>query len=156
MFGFDALAERKRRVFGDDKRGLTNYMADVRVPTDKHFARIQRALDGYKKVFDDDYRDLRSKVFAHKVYAGKRVSDLFSRTNIDDLQRMVTFLGRFFHTWSDTYENGNKLTLRRRRRSVNEMLAKPRGKRLVKPIEEEIVAATARVLESIAISSPSD
>jgi hypothetical protein len=156
IFSFDALAERKRRIFGDDQQGLANYMADIKVPTKKHFSRLQGALDGYKKIFDDDYRDLRSKVFAHKVYAGKKVSDLFSRTNIDDLQRMVAFLGRFFDAWSNTYENGNRLVLRRRRRSVNEMLAKPRGKRLIKPIEEEIVAATARVLESIAIPSPID
>ena len=151
VFGFDALAERKRKIFGDDKPGLATYIADINVPTEKHFARMQRVLDGYKKIFDDDYRDLRSKVFAHKVYRGKQVSDLFSRTNIDDLQRMVTFLGRFFHAWSDTYENGSRLTLRRRRRSVNKMLAQPRGKRLVKPVEEEIVAATARVLESMAL-----
>jgi hypothetical protein len=81
------------------------------LPTEMHFSRIQRALDGYKKIFDDDYRDLRSKVFAHKVHTAKKVSDLFSRTNVDDLQRMVTFLGRFFHAWSDTYENGNRLIL---------------------------------------------
>jgi hypothetical protein len=156
IFGRGALAERKRGIFGDNAEGLAEYMADIEVPTERQFARMQRVLDGYKKMFDEDYRALRSKVFAHKVYVGKSVSDLFGRTNIDDLQRMVTFLGRFWRAWSDTYENGSRLTLRRSRRSVNEMLAQPRGKRLVKPIEEEIVAATARVLESIAISSPLD
>jgi hypothetical protein len=156
IFGADALAHRKRQIFGDDKQGLADYIADAKVPTETQFARLQRVLDGYKDIFDKNYRELRSKVFAHKVYTGKQVEDLFSRTNIDDLQRMVTFLGRFHEAWLDSYENGRHLLLRRRRRSVNEILERRRGGAVVKPVEEEIVTATARVLQSIAIPSPLD
>jgi len=153
IFSAEALGERKQKIFGADEDGLKSYMADICVPDEDNIARIQCALNGYKRIFDRDYRDLRNKVFAHKVHVGKEVSDLFSKTNVDDLQRIVTFLGRFHDAWFDTYENGKRLTLRRRSRSVNQMLAKPRGRQLIKPIEEESVAATVRVLESIAISS---
>ena len=155
-FSRDSLKARKAKIFGDDVTGLEDYLAEIAVPGEKEFRRLERLADGYTRQFNSTaYRELRSKVFAHKVYTDtERVTELFSETNIDDLQRMVSFLYRLQASVRDAYDNGRALRLRRGRRSVNDMLANPRGRRVIKPVAEEIAEATRRVLQGIAGGIP--
>ena len=141
IFQQDALARRK----GEE------YAADARVPGSQEFTRMKRLVAGYSERYNNDYRELRNRVFAHRVYTGDRVAQLFSRTNINELEQMVTFLDRFYHAWFNTFHNGWRLTLRRARHSVQEMLERPGGRSLVKPVHEEMTAATQRALAVIAL-----
>lgn len=152
VFSRTALEARKKPIFGGRLTELQEYLDDARIPGEREFIRFERLARGYTEQFNSTaYRELRSKVFAHKVYtSAERVTELFSQTNIDDLQRMVSFLCRFHGAVMETYLNGTCLRLSRARRSVNEMLEHPLGRALVKPVAEEITGSTSRVLESIA------
>jgi hypothetical protein len=141
IFQQEALARRK----GDE------YAADAREPGPQRFARMERVVTGYSARYNTDYRELRSRVFAHRVHTGDRVGQLFSKTNISELEQMVTFLGRFHNAWFNTFHNGSRLTLRPARHSVQAMLDRPRGRAVVKPVQEEMTAATQRALAAIAL-----
>jgi hypothetical protein len=155
-FSRASLKARKEKIFGNDSAGLEEYLADIFVPGEKEFGRLDRLADGYTQQFNSTvYRELRSKVFAHKVYTdNEKVADLFSETNIDDLQRMANFLYRLHDAVRNAYDNGARLRLRRGRRSVNEMLQTPRGRRAVKPVAEEMTEVTRRVLQTMADGTP--
>ncbi len=156
LFSRASLEARKRPVFGDKVNELQEYLDGTNIPAEREFRRFERLARGYTEQFNSTaYRELRSKVFAHKVYTrNEQVTELFSQTNIDDLQRMVSFLYRFHTAVREAYDNGTCLRLSRARRSVHEMLENPRGHALVKPVAEEITESTRRVLGSIALSNP--
>jgi|HubBroStandDraft_4_1064222.scaffolds.fasta_scaffold01242_7 hypothetical protein len=141
IFQQEALAHRK----GED------YAADARIPGPQEFVRMERLVAGYSERYNNDYRELRNRVFAHRVYTGDTVGQLFSRTNINELEQMVTFLDRFYRAWFNSFHNGSRLTLGRARHSVQQMLERPRGRSLVKPVQEEMTAATQRALAVIAL-----
>jgi hypothetical protein len=52
--------------------------------------------------------------------------------------------------WFDAYHNGNRLKLASARHSVREMLDKPSGSTLVKPVQEAATASTKSVMKVIA------
>lgn len=156
LFSRRALAARKKAIFGKDRTGLKEYLKDTRVPGEREFARLERLAKGYTDEFNGAvYRELRNRVFGHLVYTkADKVTSLFSQTNIDDLQRMVSFLYRLHGAIREAYDNGTPLRLRRARRSVLEMLEKPKGRRLIKPVAEEITAETKRVMQRMALANP--
>lgn len=152
VFSYSSLATRKQPSFAGDPRALADYMSSSFVPGKQEFSRLQRLVSGYRARFNASYKELRDRVFAHKVYVkSEKVQELFSKTNIDDLERMVTFLGRLHTALQDAFHNGSRLTLRPSRHSTQKMLASPRGRNMIKPVQDEITAAMKRVLDSIAI-----
>jgi len=64
------------------------------------------------------------------------VAQLFSKTDIEELEHMTAVLGQFQRMWFDAYQNGNRLRLGPARHSVREMLDKPSGSTLVKLVQE--------------------
>ena len=156
VFSRESLSARKKLIFGDDETGLEQYLSDIRVPGERELNRLERLAKGYTEQFNSTaFRELRSKVFAHKVYTkADKVTDLFSGTNIDDIQRMVSFLYRFHETVRSAYDNGTPLRLSRTRRSVSQMLEKPRDQRVVNWPAEEMTESTRRVLTSTSQRSP--
>jgi hypothetical protein len=156
VFSRQSLAVRKKKFFGDNAAGLEKCLAKIRIPGEKEFGRFERLAKGYTKQFNSAaYRKLRDKVFAHKMCTkSEKVTDLFSKTNIDDLQRMVSFLYQFHEAVKAAYDDGKPLRLRRARYSVTAMLEKPRGQQFAKSVSEDVTDSTRRVLSSIAKRSP--
>jgi len=143
-----ALRNRKAQVFGDDLAGLQTYMSDARIPYPSDFRWVAKSLKRHREAYWSTYRALRDQVFAHTVTADReRVAELFSKTNIRQLQRMTTDLGHLHDAFWQAFHNGGRLTLRRRRYSIARMLKRPRGKRATVPIHETLVAQTRQALQ---------
>jgi len=153
---FLKLAAENQAIFQQEalaRRKGAEYAADAREPGPQEFARMERLVAGYSERYNSDYRELRSRVFAHRVHIGERVEQLFSKTNINELEQMVTFLGRFHNAWFNAFHNGSRLTPRRARHSVQSMLDSPRGRAVVKPVQEEMTASAQRALAAISLPS---
>jgi hypothetical protein len=63
------------------------------------------------------------------------------------MQVMATFLIHLHSAFQGAFQNGGRLTARRRRRSVSQMLRWPPGAALVVPPQEIIVKETNRALQ---------
>jgi hypothetical protein len=75
--------------------------------------RIMRALiSNRRQVYENNYRGLRNLVFAHKIVSGSlETAKLFSKANVEELQRLLGFLGSLHDALRELFENGRKLEL---------------------------------------------
>jgi hypothetical protein len=65
-----------------------------------------------RRIYEDRYRELRHKVFAHKGLSDPQITALFARTNIREMQRMLAFLMALHEALWQLFNNGRKPTLR--------------------------------------------
>jgi len=149
VFSRKALRIRKQAIFAD-AAGLQEYMRDVVAPHAGDFRRIARLVELRRATYHRVYKALRDKVFAHLVLTdSKHVQKLFSQTNIRELERLTTFLGRLHDAYLETFHNGRRLAVRPSRYAVGRIIRSPKGARAVKSVHEEIIAHTRSVLLSL-------
>lgn len=126
MFSKEALAERKRKQSENSDEWLPEYLKTVYVPSSEDFRRLKRHLAQRRKVYEANYKPLRHKVFAHRSVSSRdEVADLYSKTNIRELQQLLVFLRRLHETLWQLYFNGHKPVLRPARFSVQRILDQP-------------------------------
>lgn len=126
IFSKAALGRRKQGASKTPPSWLNDYLRDAYVPKVGDFRRLRAHVRKHRKTYEDKYRDLRHKIFAHKGTSDPAlIAALFAKTNIRELQRMLMFLGSFYETLWQLFVNGRKPSLRPRRYSVRSMREKP-------------------------------
>jgi hypothetical protein len=155
IFSKAALGDRKRAASPNRIDWLPAYLHAAYVPNPSDFRRLRKLVRKYRKIYEDKYRDLRHKIFAHKVVSeGAAVAALFARTNIRELQLMLVFLDSLYDALLQLFVNGRKPVLRKRRYSVRRMRARPSPQGLGNSVQERLThevegflrAAAAKVL----------
>jgi hypothetical protein len=154
LFSKAALAKRKQ---GADKRPpnwLNDYLKHAYEPKAADFRRLRGYVSKHRKIYLEKYQPLRHQVFAHRGLSDAQdISALFARTNVREMQRMLTFLMSFYEAIWQLFVNGHKPVLHPRRYSVARMrkrIAKnERGRsaheRLVHEAERFLQAASRKV-----------
>jgi len=151
IFSKAALSQRKAGIFASNPQGLQDYLNQSYELGDVEFQRLERLVQAATDRYNKAYRPLRNQVFAHKVHGeAEKIEALFSQTNVSKLEQLVTFLVRFHGALQEALTNGSRLTLRKTRHSVNEMLERPAGRATVKPVQEITVIDTHAVLKAAA------
>jgi hypothetical protein len=126
IFSKDSLANRKRSQSSNADDWLPAYLKTVYIPTSDDFRRLKRHVAHRRKIYEEKYRPLRHKVFAHRGASSKaEVADLYAKTNIRELQQLLVFLRRLHEALWQLYFNGHKPVLRPARYSVQRMLDQP-------------------------------
>ena len=149
MFSKDALAERKRKQSPNADQWLPDYLNSVYEPSNDDFRRLKRHVAERRRTYEDKYRPLRHKVFAHRGVASKsEVSDLFAKTNIRELQQLLIFLRRLHEALWQMYFNGRKPILRPARFSVQRMLDQPSPNLKRATLQERLVHETRSFLQT--------
>ena len=145
IFSKESLAGRKRRGSDNADEWLDEYLRDVYVPNADDFRRLRRHIAKRRKIYERDYRNIRHKIFAHKVVSEKgEMHALFGKTNIRELQKLLIFLRRLHEALWQLYHNGRKPTLQPARYSVKRIREQPspqnRGQGLQERLTHEIEA----------------
>lgn len=126
MFSKEALAERKRKQSPNADEWLPEYLKTVYVPSSEDFRRLKRHVAQRRKIYELNYKPVRHKVFAHRSVSSRdEIADLYSKTNIRELQQLLVFLRRLHETLWQLYFNGHKPVLRPARFSVKRILDQP-------------------------------
>jgi len=150
VFSRKALRIRKQPIFANDPAGLTTYMKDVAAPHRGDFRRIANQVRRWRAAYERVYKTLRDKIFAHLELTDRaQIDQLFSKTNIRELEKMTTFLTRLQDAFWETFHNGRRLAVRPTRHAVGRILERPKGAHTVKSIHEEVVGHTRQVLLSL-------
>ena len=140
IFSKDALATRKRNLSANADEWLPAYLATVYVPSREDFRNLKRHVAVRRKLYEDKYRPLRHKVFAHRgVTTREQVGELFANTNLNELRQLHVFLGRLYSALWNLYFNGHKPTLRPARYSVQRMLEQPSPNAMHAKLPERLV-----------------
>lgn len=152
IFSKEALAERKRKQSANADEWLPGYLQSVYEPSNDDFRKLKRLVSVRRKLYEEKYRPLRHKIFAHRgVLNPNEVADLFAKTNIRELQQLLIFLRRLHEALWELYFNGQKPILKPARFSVQRMLDKPSPnvkrttlqEKLVNEIQNFLVAHSA-------------
>jgi hypothetical protein len=139
IFSRQALGKRKQGNLTTPPDWLAEYLEGAYVPKAVDFRRLRAHVQKQRKIYNDKYRDLRRKVFAHKELTDPvAVSALFAKTNIRELQRLLIFFSRLYDALWQLLFNGRKPTLRPRRYSLKRMRDRPSPPEIGRSVQERI------------------
>jgi AbiU2 len=154
IFAKSALGKRKQAQSDTAPSWLPAYLSEAYVPTKMDFRRLRTHVHARRRVYEANYRDLRHKVFAHKELTNDAdISALYAKTNIRELQRIVTFLGSLHEALWQLYFNGRKPTLHPRRYSLQRMRDLPSPAERRSGVQERIVHETEQFLVAVAAAN---
>ena len=150
LFSHESLKERKRRSSSNAEEWIDEYMTNVYVPTIEDFRRLRRHVSARRRVYEETYRPIRHKVFAHKMTISQsQVQELFANAKIRELQQLLIFLRRLHLALQELYLNGAKPILRPARFSSAQMRVAPSPYIRGATLQERIVRETEAVLKSL-------
>lgn len=124
IFSREALARRKQGTSATRAEWVDEYVRDKYEPTAKDIRNLRKQVDAWRDIYDDRYRPLRNKGYAHREFAtdSDEWQSSIGKTQIDELERMCTFLLVVNRALWELYVNGRKLDLEESEHSINEML----------------------------------
>jgi hypothetical protein len=153
LFSKAALAKRKQGADDRPPDWLDNYLRHAYEPKPADFRRLRGYLSKQRKLYLSKYQALRHRVFAHRgLSSASDISALFAKTNIREMQRMLTFLMSLYEAIWQLFVNGRRPVLRPRRYSVARMReraaknaqARSAPERLVHEAERFLLAASKK------------
>ena len=154
IFSKHALGSRKRAASPNADEWLDEYLKGAYEPTANDFRRLRRHVAKRRKLYESKCRDIRHNIFAHKVITDRiQVDALFSKTKVEELQRLFVFLQSLYEALWQLFVNGRKPVLRPQRHSVRRMrdLPSPGGGR--ESVQERITHEAERFLLAAADQS---
>ena len=155
IFSTLALGVRKQGNARTPPEWLPEYLRDAYVPKAGDFRRLRAHVRKRRKTYDEKYRDLRSKVFAHKeLTEPTAVSALFAKTNVRELQRLLVFFSALHEALWQLFFNGRKPTLQPRRYSMQRMRDLPSPAERGKDVQERITLEAEQFLMAAASTAP--
>jgi hypothetical protein len=119
-------------------------------PTSKDFRALRKKVNDHRKIYEANYRDIRHKIYAHKeVSDAEEVQKLFSKTNIQELQRVFVFVNALYEALWQLLYNGRKPTLRPMRYSVKRMVWDRKLEWQRESVQERIVGEVDVLLKAL-------
>lgn len=150
IFTKAALGRRKQGSNAKAPEWLPEYLRTAYVPDTADFRRLRGHVKKYRKVYEDRYKPIRHKFFAHKEISNRDdVDTLFAQTNIREMQKMLTFLGALYRALWELFFNGRKPVLRAARYSVQQMRNRPSPPWQSRAVQEQVIHETETFLQGI-------
>ena len=151
IFKKASLEKRKRKESDNASDWIDDYLKDVYVPVAADFRELRKKVREYRKIYNNNYRDIRHKIYAHKqITDTEEVQKLFSKTNIRELQKVFVFVNALYEALWQLFYNGRKPVLRRMRYSVNNMRRARKPEWQSKTVQERMVAEVEDCLKNLA------
>ena len=126
LFSKAALGSRKQGPSNEAPPGLADYLETSYVPNARDFRKLRALVKKNRTIYEVRYRDIRRTWFAHKELSDpEEIGELFAKTNINELQKLVTFTGSLYDALWELYFNGRKPIVRQRRYSIKAMHQRP-------------------------------
>ncbi len=108
IFSKEAL-EGRTKLLPITPADVVEFMRTAYQPTWADFDRIEALVEARRRIYETNYRNLRHKWFAHRGVSGpKEVQELFSATNIEELNQLFQFLGLLYELLWQLYTNGRE------------------------------------------------
>jgi hypothetical protein len=119
VFSKEALKTRKMMGSQNAHQWIDGYIKDAYVPTANDFRRLRRHVADHRKIYENAYRDIRRKVYAHKLLSEPEdVRSSYNKTDIKEMEDLSIFPMRLYETLWHLFHNGRKPVLRPMEHSV--------------------------------------
>jgi hypothetical protein len=144
IFSRESLANRKSSIAGLDVQA---YVSDAHIPTSEDFRGFRREAKEWRRIYEANYREVRNQVFAHaEVSQPEHIGALFAKTNIQELELLVTGLVALHGRLQGWLQNGTPPVAARGNSSVQE-LRKLRPAKLKHTLQGRVIHDTERSLK---------
>jgi hypothetical protein len=151
IFSKLALGRRKQGNQREAPDWLDKNLQRVYMPTTTDFRRLKRHVKKYRRIYESNYRDLRHKVYAHKVASDPaEIQALVARTDIREMERLFVFLLKVHETLWQLFFNGRKPVLRPLRYSAKRLRSSQSPPSHGSGVHEDITREAVKVLEACA------
>jgi len=112
LFSKRSLERRVLRRADDRPQWLDDLLVDAYEPTVADFRKIRKLIRDQRRIYEVKYRDLRHRVYAHKVVSEpNEAAALFAKTNIGELKHLLAFLASLYQQLWTLFFNGRPLDL---------------------------------------------
>jgi AbiU2 len=119
----ESLAARKSSIAGLDVQA---YVSDAHIPKREDFRGFRREVKEWRRIYEANYREVRNQIFAHaEVSQPQDVHNLFAKTNIQELEVLVTDLVSLHARLQGWLQNGTRPVAARGNSSVQELRKLP-------------------------------
>jgi len=137
MFSRDALAARKP--------DFPDFAKTAHELADHHFRELRREVAQWRAVFEQQYKSLRDRFYAHRNRT-VRVERLFESTRIEQVEQMLAFLGSVYQALWETFINGQEFLLTPEPCSLHEMREHAINGKGGRTVQEQIVGEARDLL----------
>jgi hypothetical protein len=108
IFSLDALRTRKEALQITAEEAA-EYVADKHALTSDDVKLLRKQIDVRRRAYEDRYRDIRHRVFAHKATADMtEINRMFAKTNIDEMKSLFGFLHSLHGALWEAFHNGRR------------------------------------------------
>jgi len=109
QFSLEEVRKRKIKINGGSTpEWLDRYMENAYQPKESDFQRLRGEVSKQQRVYEEIYRPIRHRVIAHKESASIDIeSELFSKTNIGQIQEFINFMYQIHNIIFDLLYNGS-------------------------------------------------
>lgn len=146
MFSRHALTRRKHDSSTPKPDWLNEYVAQAHEPSPEDFRRLRAHVRKARRVYEARYRELRHKVFAHRVAHGPdEVAPIAAKANINELKRLISSLLSLYEALFELFWNGRQPILRKLRYAAKPLKGQDASDR---PHERIVVQAEQVLLDA--------
>lgn len=150
LFSKAALSERKRRESANADEFLPALLSRAYEPSVKDINRLETGLATHKDRYNERYRKLRNKIFAHRDIADpEKVSELLSHTRVQEMRNMYLFLLKLHEALWQLFHNGRKPILRPIRYSIRDLVGSSLSSSQTQLAHARICLETRDLLKSL-------
>ena len=104
---FTPIALASRRVAtGMSHTAASSYAAGKYTLTFDDIRAMRKAVDKWRKVYADRYRDVRHLVFAHRGIPRSQIDAIMGKTSVDEMKEILGFLHALFLSLDELHKNG--------------------------------------------------
>ena len=107
LFSRDSLLYRKVRGLKMDASAANAFVAEAFEPSAEDLRVLHKQVSKCRKLFEPTYKLIRSHIIAHRILREEQeISDLFGRTQIADIEKMLYWLHDLIECIWHLYYNG--------------------------------------------------
>jgi len=108
IFSIDALRARKE-ADGIGVEDAARYVVGKHALTSNDVRALRRQIDVRRRIYEERYRDIRHKVFAHKATDDvAEIDAMFAKTNIEEMKSVFGFLHALHDSLWEQFHNGRR------------------------------------------------
>jgi hypothetical protein len=112
IFSLDALRARKEAL-DITAEEAAEYVVGKHALTSDDLKLLRKQIDVRRRIYEDRYRDIRHKVFAHKATADMtEINGMFAKANIEEMKALFGFLHALHEALWELFNNGRKPDLK--------------------------------------------
>lgn len=113
QFSKEKLRERKRKEWDKDNLSwVDEYIENSYEPSKDDFLIIKEEISKNKVIYENNYKKIRHKIFAHKDLKYIKNTDiLFNKTNIKEIECLLLFLYQVERIIWHLFNNGNYIKI---------------------------------------------